>query len=325
MTTREACLLEQLNTRTSDATIGGIQEYCESVERDVTTFAATTITDLLPENSESLITQRRIRERIATENRLGLTPHLRNYVLPMTYSKKPNGKPYETAIGDILPDEHLNNLEAKFQISLKTSIANSVLLDNDEIFIGFTALSFWQALNSDLSAPFRETNYEPEIFWIAPLEWKPFDVDSTLVGFGLSHQSNGRGGFLSRSWNRVYGNFVWEENNFVFNLKAWWRVPEDKKTAAYQPSGDDNPDIEKYMGNFEFSTVYRNNSQEISALIRNNLRSDNKGYIQLEWTFPLWKGVRGFAQYSNGYGESLIDYDAHIERFGVGVLLSDLL
>lgn len=79
------------------------------------------------------------------------------------------------------------------------------------------------------------------------------------------------------------------------------------------------------MGNFEFITIYRSNSQEVSTLLRSNLRSDNEEYFQLEWTFPQWRGIRGFAQYGNGYGKSLIDYGAHGERFEIGILLSDLL
>ena len=272
----------------------------------------------------SLVIDRLEREREAEDNRSVLLAHKRNYLLPLTYAANPNNEVYEAGSSDF--GEDLDNLEIQFQLSIKAVLAEDLFTDADALYVGATVKAFWQAYNKDISAPFRETNYEPELFWVTPVPWTIFGGDATLFALGLSHQSNGRSLPYSRSWNRLYGSVIWERWRYVFHLKAWWRIPEDEKDDPLDPEGDDNPDIEDFMGNFEFSVAYRKFDHEVSVMLRNNLDTkDNRGAIQVDWTFPLQRRFRGYLQFFNGYGESLIDYDAHIERIGVGILLSDLL
>ncbi len=276
------------------------------------------------ESTESLVIERLEREREVQDNRSVLLAHKRNYVLPLAYANNPNDDVFEAGSSDF--GENLDNLEVQFQLSLKAAVAESLFTDYDALYVGFTVKSFWQAYNSEISAPFRETNYEPELFWVTPVPWDILGGDATLFALGLSHQSNGRGLPFSRSWNRLYGSVIWERWRFVFHLKAWYRIPEDKKDDPLDADGDDNPDIEDFMGNFEFNVVYRRHDHEVSVLLRNNLdRDDNRGALQVDWTFPLQKRFRGYVQVFNGYGESLIDYNASIERVGFGILLSDFL
>lgn len=306
----EACLLEALASAPDDATVGELRARCAR-DQD--------------QPGGSLLMSRVRREQAVERIPSLLTPHRRNYFLPATYAADPNEAPFADESGALPAGESLDHVEAKFQLSLKFSLAEGFLLPRDRLYFGFTTLSLWQAYNRNVSAPFRETNYEPELFWSAPLDWAPFGLDAGIVTLGMSHQSNGRGGTLSRSWNRLYADFEFEKDNLVVGLKPWWRIPEDDKDDPLDASGDDNPDIDDYLGYFEFTTVYRYQDHEFGLLLRNNLRDDNRGAVQLDWTFPLWRGIRGYAQYFNGYGETLIDYDARIERFGIGILLTDLL
>ena len=59
-------------------------------------------------------------------------------------------------------------------------------------------------------------------------------------------------------------------------------------------------------------------------MVRNNLQlPENRGALQLEWSFPLIRRVSGYVQYYVGYGESLLDYNHYVNRIGCGFILTD--
>ena len=60
-------------------------------------------------------------------------------------------------------------------------------------------------------------------------------------------------------------------------------------------------------------------------MFRHNLRRESHGAVEISYSFPFSPRIRGYAQIFNGYGESLIDYNAPITRIGVGVALTDWL
>jgi phospholipase A1 len=307
------CVLNEVIAGDDTQTIAQLKTKCTSLEES---------------KQLSELDKRKARERVSSKNRNVITPHRRNYILPVSYISHPNDRPFDgfDELTDESNGEPLDNLEAKYQLSIKVPLFTGFDDQDQGVFFGFTLQSYWQIYNKDISSPFRETNYEPEIFWVNFLdEENVFWGDEMAVVLGFSHQSNGRSQPNSRSWNRIYADFIWENNGFVFSFKPWYRLPEEEKEDNLSADGDDNPDIYKYMGYFEFSGVYRMNEHEFSFMTRNNLNSDNRGAIQLDWSFPLWGRLRGYTQYFNGYGESLIDYNADIERIGVGILLTDLL
>lgn len=268
---------------------------------------------------ESPVSVRIREERKARRSTFVLIPHKPNYILPLTWNDSPNEAPFSS------DGEHLDNEEVKFQISIKVPLLEDVIKDNGDLYFAYTNQSWWQAYNKDISSPFRETNHEPELFFIFENSWEIMGFKNSHIALGLVHQSNGRGGTLSRSWNRLYANFIFERENLVLSFKPWYRLPEDEKDSPDDPGGDDNPDIADYMGYGEFRAAYEKNRHTFSMMLRNNMRSDNKGAVQLDWSFPMTRRLKGYVQYFYGYGESLVDYNARTNRLGVGILLTDWL
>ncbi|MBZ0067829.1 MAG: phospholipase A [Thiobacillus sp.] len=243
-------------------------------------------------------------------------PHHANYFLPLKYSSSPNNTPFQGTL--IQPDLGLDKLETELQLSFKIKGMEGVFgHDNVDLWFGYTSTSFWQAYNTSISAPFRETNYEPEMMLVFRTNYSLGGFRGRFINLGLAHQSNGRSEGLSRSWNRVYTQFGFERDNLALLIRPWVRLPESD-------GDDDNPDIEDYMGHGDVLAVYRKGRNAYSLLLRNNLRtSDNRGALKLNWSFPLVGRLKGYVQYFNGYGESLIDYNHKQQSFGFGVSLTE--
>lgn len=273
--------------------------------------------------SESLgaVSERVKEERKAAFNPYVLTVHKHNFILPVSYSTGVNEAIYQQ--NDVPLRDGLQAAEVKFQISLKSQLnEEDLLVSNDSLSLGITLEAWWQLYSSDLSSPFRETNYQPEIFYLMPLLWGPFG-GSTAVVLGFEHQSNGQVQGLSRSWNRLYTTLIYERGQFVASIRPWYRIPEKAKKAPGEPEGDDNPDILDFMGHGELGASWRNDRYEYAVKVRGNPSTGN-GAIKVGMTFPFFAKFRAFVQYFAGYGDSLIDYDHYQQRLGIGVALSNL-
>ena len=80
------------------------------------------------------------------------------------------------------------------------------------------------------------------------------------------------------------------------------------------------------MGNGELYFLRPMKNHMFSVMLRNNFNWDeNRGAVEINYSFPLTPRIKGFVQYFNGYGESLIDYNVYQERIGFGIKLSDWL
>jgi len=241
--------------------------------------------------------------------------HQPNYLLLGRYTTEANIAPYEPLFDAFDEEGDFDDVEAKFQLSVK----GRLLATDDNrwgLWFAYTQQSQWQLYSPDISRPFRETNYMPEIFGsfrpgvdIGGWQWN-------LLNFGYTHQSNGRADPISRSWDRLFVEAGFERDNFVLLARAWTRVtPSDYE--------DDNPDIVDYYGHGEITGIYKWRDNSFSLMGRGNL-STGKGAAQFTWASrPLLGPLRGYLQVFTGYGESMIDYDWNQTTIGVGVTLND--
>lgn len=273
--------------------------------------APVTSDDAASEPDVSPITERRALEDESEANWFSITPYKPNYILPITHNFSSDFSPYGE-FGDFFNDN-----EIKFQLSLKSRIWPN-LWRGSALWIGYTQLSFWQLYADDgASAPFRETNHEPELMWEIPVDFKVFGWDARVATLALNHQSNGQIEPYSRSWNRVTGELALERGRYVTSVKAWTRIEESEN--------DDNPDIEYYMGRMHLGVAYRGDRHTFAIGLKNNLSSPNRSGVEFNWMFPLAQHLKGFVQINSGYGESMIDAENYTNRIGVGISLTDWL
>ena len=104
------------------------------------------------------------------------------------------------------------------------------------------------------------------------------------------------------------------------SVRPWWRVYESGRN-------DDNPDIDKSIGYGDVKLHWDQLFKNVSAnlLFRNNFRSDNKAYTKLDLQYQPFDrdNIKLHLMLSDGYGESLIDYNHAQTVFGFGVSIGE--
>ncbi|MDD4051000.1 MAG: phospholipase A [candidate division Zixibacteria bacterium] len=235
-----------------------------------------------------------------TRTQSGLSLHKEMFMLPVTISNEYDG----------------DRTEAVFQISAKHRIFGT------KFYFAYTQVSFWQAYDSDNSAPFRETNYNPEMFYRSDrFNWLSGRLGADI---GFEHESNGQIPPVSRSWNLLYAAPYYYNSNLLVYLKLRYRIPEDEKEYPGAYEGDDNPDITDYLGYSDLKIFYIFPWNHcIHVMVRGNLNT-GKGGVVLSYSWPLPKSNFSFfcIRVSHGYGESLVDYNRELTRVGFGIMFA---
>lgn len=217
--------------------------------------------------------------------------------------------------------------EMRLSLSVRTKVAQGLFAYRgegmDSLWFAYSQQSYWQLFTPDLSRPFRSTDHEPEVMYVAPVQSAlPGTWRMRLAGVGLVHQSNGQSLPLSRSWNRVYLLGGFERDNVQVHARLWNRIDESR-------GNDDNPGISDYIGRGEVIVRWQPNRENLFSFTgRHALKPGGHGSARLEWFRTLAdtgigvpNGLRLHTQIFSGYGDTLLDYNFRRTVFSIGFSL----
>lgn len=207
----------------------------------------------------------------------------------------------------------LGKPNTKVQFSVRAKV-----LKNYSLYVGYSQLILWDLFKT--SRPFADINYNPEIFY----RWSLPDWTVDIVPY--EHESNGKSGLESRSWDRsaVRVTREWamgEERILETQFKVWWARNFD----------DTNSDLPRYRGLYEGQVAVKNLFGEefgMSELIFRFYPGGKTHIDPIKGGRELTLRFRSRAQYSlfqmvfqvfEGHAESLIHYKNHVWGFRAGL------
>jgi len=204
------------------------------------------------------------------------------------------------------------NSDAKFQISVRHRVTNSTLPFKTYLFLTYTQKAFWDVFQE--SFPFRDLNFNPTL-GIGKALVRHNRFLGTL-SFQFEHESNGKDGEDSRSWNKVsFATYFTLNDRWALQTKAWVPIVD----------GQNNKDIVKYSGwgllAMDYSSPKR--KYNIGCVVTKRGGVNLNANIELNLSVRLFSDDNQylFLQYYNGYGESMLDYNKYRQLIRLGVVI----
>lgn len=208
------------------------------------------------------------------------------------------------------------NTNVKFQVSVAQRLTKTVLPFDSYLFLFYTQKVFWNVLEN--SMPMTDLNFNPGIGVT-----KPIFVRNRFVGKAsliLEHESNGRDGIESRSWNRIsFGGSVLIDPTFVVHGKFWIPIVD----------GENNKDILDYCGIYQVGCSFKlpNDKLGVSVILtkRRGWELNYNTVLELNYRIASRDNQYLFLQYYNGYGEGLLAYKEFHSTVRVGIVIKPKL
>lgn len=204
------------------------------------------------------------------------------------------------------------NSDVKFQISFRQRLTKSVLPFHSHLFLSYSQKAMWNIFEESL--PFHDLNFNPGIGVQKLIINRGRLVGNAIVM--LEHESNGRDGEASRSWNKLsFSGSVYIDPRFMVHAKLWIPIID----------GQQNKDILKYNGIFQTGVQFLSFNRRWVAdatIIKRKGWNLNFNTI-LNVGFRISKKDNQFIMlhFYDGYGENLLDYNKYHLRLRVGLLI----
>lgn len=220
---------------------------------------------------------------------------------------------FGTAVG---PRPTVENSNVKFQISIAQKLTRSTLPWGTYLYLFYTQKVFWNILQN--SMPMTDLNFNPGVGLA-----KPLFVRNRFIGKAfllIEHESNGRDGDASRSWNKIsVGASIMVDPHLTVHGKAWIPIVD----------GVNNKDILNYCGIYQVGVqVYSSNRRFTGSVLLTKRKGWNFNYnttLELSYRVMRRENQYLFLQYYNGYGEGLLEYNKFHSELRVGIVIKPKL
>nr|QGT50525.1 phospholipase [uncultured Helicobacter sp.] len=240
--------------------------------------------------------------------RIALYPHRSVYILPFYHSIS---APTENNIRD----------ETKFQFSFKLPVISHLFSPYGKFYFAYTQTAWFQNYNKKDSRPFRDLDYQPELFYSYERALGFLGGRFKSISAGYNHISNGEREARSRTENRLFVSANWEHQMFkngVFGVQAMAWVYFGKHNNGFL---HDNADLPKYRGYNDLWIYYKGSRHLLEFYARPVIARKYYPYFELGWTIRISKNMGLYAQYLNGWGDNIYEYNIRSQRVGVGLRL----
>jgi len=251
----------------------------------------------------------------------GFNAYKDNFFMPFGYADR--------SYPSYVPSDRYLQYEAEFQYSFSVDLLSNLFGVGEIYGAAMTQHGFWQVYSP--SSPFREINYNPELYVLFPLMGGGDAIGLKSVTVTFSHMSNGQGNISlldvnrsqypeldpnwlknrSRSWNYVSTVLSFQFSQLFADLTLWARTDF--------AGSDDNPKLLDYLGYGQLDLSYVTGASKFGLMTRLN-PATGYGAVQASWSYPVYgrDSIYWYIKVFSGYGESLIDYDRHVNKASIG-------